>query len=65
MTVDVDLVPPLVVKVRDAARILQISESHVYALLDRREIETIHIGRSLRIPVSALEAYVDQLREVS
>jgi excisionase family DNA binding protein len=56
---------PILVRVERAAEMLGISRSQVYVLLARREIESVAIGRSRRIPVQSLHQYVDHLREVS
>jgi excisionase family DNA binding protein len=51
-------VPRLLVNVEEAAEALAVSRTALYDLLRAGEIQTIHIGRSVRVPVAALEAYV-------
>ncbi len=53
---------PLLLRPAEVAERLSLSRSVVYELLLRREIESILIGRSRRIPMEALIAYIDRLR---
>lgn len=46
----------------EAAAALRISRTKLYELLAGHEIESIHIGRSRKIPADALRAYVERLR---
>ncbi|MCH7577963.1 MAG: helix-turn-helix domain-containing protein [Chloroflexi bacterium] len=52
----------LLLRPAEVAERLSLSRSMVYELLLRREIESILIGRSRRIPLEALTAYIDRLR---
>jgi excisionase family DNA binding protein len=52
----------LLYTIQDAAVSLAIGRSRVYELLNAGDIEYILIGRSRRIPASALEDYIDRLR---
>lgn len=45
----------------DAARALSIGRSKLYELLAARELQSVRIGSSRRIPVDALAAYVERL----
>ena len=47
----------------DAAQILSLSRSKVYELLSTGDIGSVRIGRSRRIPRSALDDYVAGLAE--
>ena len=49
-------------KVDEAAKRLSLSRSLLYQLLMSGEIESVKVGRARRIPASALDAYVNQLR---
>jgi excisionase family DNA binding protein len=49
---------PLLVRPAEAALLLGISRSKLYELLAAGEIPAIKIGRSVRIPVIALEAWI-------
>jgi excisionase family DNA binding protein len=51
---------PLLVTVREAARLLALGRSTVYELIAAGHLPTIHIGRSVRIRVADLEALVDR-----
>jgi excisionase family DNA binding protein len=56
-----DLVPPLdrkLYSVLEAAGILSCSKSQVYALIARHEIPALRVGKSLRIRVGDLDAYI-------
>ena len=53
---------PLLVRVSQAGEILGVGRSTVYELIARGEIETVHIGRCCRVPVAALDEYVERLR---
>ena len=48
-------------RVEEAAIWLALSKRTTYELLNRGEIESVHIGRSRRIPFSALERFVEHL----
>jgi excisionase family DNA binding protein len=49
---------PLLYRVRDAANLLAISETVLYDLIARGEVESLKIGGSRRITRAALEAYI-------
>jgi excisionase family DNA binding protein len=53
---------PLVYTIPEAANALRLSRTKFYELLDSGEVESIHIGRSRKIPADALRAYIDGLR---
>jgi excisionase family DNA binding protein len=50
--------PPLVLRVVDVAHLLQVSESAVYALIASGELPSLRVGRSVRVPREALEAWI-------
>lgn len=58
MTVETSRIPRLLLRVEEAAEALGISRTTLYELLRAGSIPVIHIGRSVRIPVVALERYV-------
>ena len=60
-----ETVPPLLLTPVQAAAVLGISRTRIFALLARGDIESVQIGRSRRVPVVALEAFVAQLRQSS
>ena len=55
--------PALLLTVPQAAQVLAIGRSTAYELIAADELEVVHIGRSVRVPVRALEEYVGRLRE--
>ena len=44
--------------VEEAAELLSVSRAHVYRLLDLQELASIYLGRSRRITVSQLAAFI-------
>ncbi len=54
---------PLLLTPVEAARRLSIGLTSLKELLLRREIESVKIGRSRRIPIDAISDYIDKLRE--
>ncbi len=55
------LVSKLLITVSEAGRVLAISRSKVYELMEAGYIPSVCIGRSRRIRVSDLEAFVDSV----
>ncbi|GAB4428905.1 MAG: hypothetical protein OHK0015_12220 [Chloroflexi bacterium OHK40] len=51
-------IEPLLVKVEEAARILCLSRSTIYELMDSGELPSVRHGAARRIPVAALRAWV-------
>lgn len=49
--------PPLLLTVEQAARMLAISRSAVYRLTWSGELTSVHIGRSVRFTVAELERF--------
>ena len=54
---------PLVVPIPDAARLLGVGRS-TYALIVSGELEVIHIGRCVRVPVAAIDEPSGLLHQV-
>ncbi|MFB9427936.1 helix-turn-helix domain-containing protein [Streptoalloteichus tenebrarius] len=52
----------LLYRVEDAARALSLGRTQVYALIRAGELESVKIGSSRRIPVSALQKFLAGLR---
>lgn len=50
---------PLQVDVVEAARLLHVSRSTIYAMLNRGELPSTRWGVARRIPVAALRAWID------
>ena len=55
-------VPRLLVSVQNAARLLAVGRTTVYELIASGELEAIRIGRSRRIPLAVLQAFVMRRR---
>lgn len=51
-------IEPLLVKVEEAARILCLSRSTIYELMDSGELPSVRHSAARRIPVAALRAWV-------
>ncbi|MCG7871064.1 MAG: helix-turn-helix domain-containing protein [Candidatus Thiodiazotropha lotti] len=51
---------PLLITINDAANILAISTRTVRRMLDRGDLPTVRVGRSIRIPTKALKDWVEQ-----
>jgi excisionase family DNA binding protein len=49
---------PLLVTIPDAARLLAVGRSTLYELIAGGELQTVHIGRAVRIPVGELREFV-------
>lgn len=52
----------LLVSPEEAGRRLSISRSAIYELLAAGELHSVRIGRLRRIPVAALERYIERLQ---
>lgn len=50
--------PPILLRPDDAARLIQVSRSHLYALIADGTLPSVRLGRSRRVPRAALEAWV-------
>jgi excisionase family DNA binding protein len=58
-----DDLAPLLVNLRQAARLLGgIGQTKVYDLLNKRELPFLKIGRSVRIELVAIHAFIDRQR---
>jgi excisionase family DNA binding protein len=52
----------LLLSIQEAGRALGIRRSKMYELITAGELETVHIGRAVRVPVDAVEEFVARLR---
>jgi excisionase family DNA binding protein len=52
----------LLLTIREAAERLAVGRTTAYELAARGELEVVHIGRCSRIPLDALEAFVERRR---
>ena len=46
-------------RARDVAKILNISKSFAYKLMNTNEISTVQIGKSIRVRISDLKMFVE------
>ncbi len=49
---------PLLLRVDEAAKLLQVGRNKVYELVASGELPSVRIGRQLRIPAEALRAWI-------
>jgi excisionase family DNA binding protein len=54
------MVAQQLLRVHRAAKILDVSISQVYNLINRGDLQAIRVGRSIRVPMRLLEAYIAQ-----
>ena len=52
----------LLLTMTEAARVLSVGRTTMYELVGAGEIDVVHIGRSARVPVDALEEFVERRR---
>lgn len=50
----------LLLRLPEAAEVLGLGRSTLYALVARGELPVVRMGRSVRVPAAALEAWVSQ-----
>lgn len=48
--------------IKETAEILGVSRSMVYQLVASDDLETVHIGRSIRVPTAAVDDFIARLR---
>jgi excisionase family DNA binding protein len=56
---------PLLVRVEEAARLLSLSRSTIYEMMDRGELPSVRCGTARRIPMAALRAWVERQTETT
>jgi excisionase family DNA binding protein len=52
---------PILVSVADAAHMLSIGRTAAWELVRKQRIKSVKIGRTRRVPVSAVQEYVQRL----
>ena len=50
----------LLYKPTDCQALLSLGRSKIYELIASKQLRTIRVGRSIRVPASALKEYVEQ-----
>ena len=53
----------ILVRVPEAGRLLSISRTSVYNLIEARELEVVHLGRAVRITMESIRAWVAKQRD--
>ncbi len=53
---------PLLLTPEEAARMLGCGRTYVYGLIASGELESVKVGRLRRVPLAAVQAYVEQVR---
>ena len=53
-----DDMEPLLMRAEEVARVLRIGRSKAYQLMASRELPTIRIGRSVRVPAESLDEWI-------
>lgn len=59
--VPTDQLPPILLRPKQAARVLNVSRWKVFELIRLGELRSVKSGGSRRVPVSALREYVTRL----
>jgi len=54
---------PILVSVAEAAEMLSIGRTAAWELVRKRKIKSVKIGRTRRLPIAAIEEYVQQLMD--
>jgi excisionase family DNA binding protein len=47
-------------RVPEAAELLNMSQKTIWAMIYRREVDVVRIGRSVRIPLSAIDQLIER-----
>jgi excisionase family DNA binding protein len=53
---------PILLTIPDAARMLALGRTTVYELIGSGALEVVHVGRAVRVPVAALQSFVERKR---
>ena len=56
---------PLLLRPEEAAKMLAISRSQLYRLMQTGELASVHIGTARRVTARALEEFVDRQAEAA
>lgn len=54
-------VRPVLLTLEEAAEVLRIGRTRMFALVGRGEVRSVRIGSSRRVPMAAIEEYVERL----
>jgi excisionase family DNA binding protein len=53
-------IEPLLIRVEEAARILSLSRSTIYQMLDSGELPSVRCGTARRIPIASLHEWISK-----
>jgi excisionase family DNA binding protein len=56
------MAPTILITIDEAARRLSLAPRTIYRLINRGHIESVHIGRAVRVVESSLDSYITSLR---
>ncbi|MPQ98388.1 helix-turn-helix domain-containing protein [Modestobacter sp. I12A-02628] len=62
---EVSIADRLLLTPKEAAKVLRVGPTTVYALMKSGELRPVHIGRSCRISQAEVERYVHQLQALA
>ena len=54
---------PILVSVADAAQMLSIGRTAAWELVRKRKIRSVKIGRTRRVPIVAIQEYIQRLMD--
>jgi excisionase family DNA binding protein len=54
---------PILVSVADAAQMLSIGRTAAWELVRKRKIKSVKIGRTRRVPIAAIQDYIERLMD--
>jgi len=54
---------PILVSVADAAHMLSIGRTAAWELVRKQKIKSVKIGRMRRVPIAAIQDYIDRLMD--
>ena len=52
----------ILLRVDEAADRISVGRSYLYAAIQRGELETVKLGRARRVPVAALNEFIERLK---
>jgi excisionase family DNA binding protein len=53
--------PKLLLRVSEAAELLSVARSRAYAMVQSGELPSVKLGKSIRVPTSALMEFVERI----
>jgi excisionase family DNA binding protein len=65
MVIEAQGLPKMLLTMEEAAQVLSLGRNTIYGLVLRKQIASVKIGRLRRVPLEALQVFVDQQLEQS